>query len=292
MAKYPMVHGVKVAFMQLPRDFVYAYVVELPKSVVVIDSGVSVSGGRRVREVADSFGKPIEAVLLTHGHPDHYVGLVNFADVPKFATPGCLEFAHVEDVRKAPVATHYMGPDFPPTRVFPDQMIADGTALTFGGVTFKFVDFGPAESDSDGMWVFEKDGVRHLFVGDLVANQCHNFVRDGHVPEWLKVLDRLEQECAPDSLLFIGHGESPVHRAMIDWQRGYLKSYLDAVATVTDRSIPASRPIQESVIARVREYLPGEATLFLLDYEMDETLDGMFKLHPTVQLARKARVGH
>lgn len=278
MTEFPIIHRVTVAFMELPRDHVNAFVVELPNSVVVIDVGVSLSGGRKVRAAAEALGKPIEAVLLTHGHPDHYVGLTSFTDVPRLASPGCLKFAHIEDVRKAPVATHFMGDDFPPVRVFPDQMIADGDTYTFGGVRFSFTEYGPAESDSDGVWTIEKDGVKHLFVGDLVANQCHCFVRDGHVPEWLKVLDRLDKECAANTQLHIGHGETPVRRSMIDWQRGYLRSYLDAVETIADRSIPVSRKVQEEVIGLVRQYLPNEATLFLLDYHMDETLEEMFRV--------------
>ena len=58
----------------------------------------------------------------------------------------------------------------------------------------------------------------------------------------------------------------------IEWQRGYNNAFLDAISRLEDRSVPVSRETQEKVIADMQQYLPGEATLFLLDYELDVTI--------------------
>ncbi len=90
----PNVYRFAGRFMELPRDHVNAYVVELHDCVVVVDTtSRSFKRAEHCARKAESFGKPIEAVLLTHGHPDHYTGLVAFEDVPRFASKGCLEFA-------------------------------------------------------------------------------------------------------------------------------------------------------------------------------------------------------
>lgn len=272
-----VVHRVATPFMVLP-DHVNAYVVETPTSVVVIDSGVAISAGRRVRQVAEATGKPIAAVLLTHGHPDHYTGLVAFPDVPRLASQGCLDFIKAEDLRKAAVAKGYLGDDYPDRRLFPDQIISDGYTFTTGGATFTYRELGPGESDDDGMWVAEAEGVQHAFVGDVVANRCHCFFRDGHAIEWLALLDRLEREFGAHTRIYPGHGEAPADRSLIAWQRGYIRAFLDAVAAVPDRSLPVSRATQEAVIAAMQRYLPGNALLFLLDYELDETLPLFYRL--------------
>jgi len=277
MGAYLKVHDIMGKFMDLPRDHVHAYVIELEESVVVVDATLAQSSAAEVRAKAESLNKPIEAVLLTHGHPDHYTGLVKFADLPRFASQGCLEFAHREDLAKAAVAKSYLGDDYPDVRVFPDQIVHDGQVLILGGIPFTFTDLGPGESDADGMWSFVLDGVKHAFLGDAIANHCHCFMRDEHAFEWLKILDRLEREFDPSTQIYVGHGPSPTSRETIAWQRGYIKAFLDAVNRLEDRSLPVSRATQEKVIAAVQKYLPGETTLFLLDYELEVTIPEVWK---------------
>ena len=43
----------------------------------------------------------------------------------------------------------------------------------------------------------------------------------------------------------------------------------DSQDRVTVSSVPVSRENQEKIIAAMKRYLPSDATLFLLDYEMD-----------------------
>ena len=46
---------------------------------------------------------------------------------------------------------------------------------------------------------------------------------------------------------------------------------------IEDESIPVKREVQEQIIAAMQKYLPGEATLFLLDYEMEIFMAEIFK---------------
>lgn len=279
MSEFPKVHTVTGKFMFLPRDHVHAYVVEMENSCVVIDATLALSSASDVRRLAESLKKPIEAVLLTHGHPDHYTGLAKFADLPRLASQGGLDFAHREDIAKAHTAKGYLGDDYPDERVFPNEIIKDGDTFTFGGVKFKFTDIGPAESDSDGMWSFEKDGFHLAFVGDTIANRAHCFFRDGHTHDWLIALDRLEKEFDDNTSIYLGHGATPSTKEAIQWQRGYIQLYHTFMDELTDRSIPVSRATQEKLVARMKEYLHGDATLFLLDYEMDVFMEAFIKRH-------------
>ena len=90
-------------------------------------------------------------------------------------------------------------------------------------------------------------------------------------------LDWLEREFDEPTQIYVGHGPSPTSRETIAWQRGYIKAFLEAVNCLEDRSIPVSRTTQEKVIAAVEKYLPGETTLFLLDYELDVTIPEIWK---------------
>lgn len=269
---FPTVHRFTGRFMQLPRDHVNAFVVELDSTVVVVDSTLAPSDARALREMANSFGKPIAGVLLTHGHPDHFWGLVAFPDVPRYASRGCLEFAQREDITKAETARTLLGDDFPESRIFPNEIIEDGTVLTFDGISFTFRDLGPGESDSDGMWVFHEGSVTHVFTGDTIALNCHCFFRDGHAHEWIDNLDRLEHEFDNGTRLYLGHGASPVGTEALHWQRGYVKSFLHGLGRLKSREDPAAAAGQEELMAVMKTYLPSEANLFLLQYELDVTI--------------------
>jgi glyoxylase-like metal-dependent hydrolase (beta-lactamase superfamily II) len=280
MADHPKIHDIRAKFMDLP-DHVHAYVIELPDAVVVVDATIAESSASEVRTVAESLGKPIEGLLMTHGHPDHYTGLVKFADVPRYASQGCLDFAHHEDIAKSSVAKGYLGADYPDVRVFPDRIVRDGEVVRLGGVDFTFTDLGPGESDADGMWTFAQQGVKYAFVGDAIANHTHCFMRDLHALEWLKILERLDRELDSSTRIYVGHGDVPAPLETIAWQRGYIETFLDAVGRIEDRSLPVARATQEKVIAAMKGYLPGDATMFLLDYELDVTIPAMWeKLAP------------
>lgn len=268
----PITHRYIGKFMALPSDHVNAYIVELENSSVIIDSTIALSSARGLRERAEAMNKPIEAVLLTHGHPDHYTGLAVFDDLPRFSSRGALDFAHREDVAKAAIATTLLGDDYPKVRVFPNEIVNDGEQLTFGGVTFTFHDLGPGESDSDGMWVYQEEGARHAFVGDAIAKDCHCFFRDGHTTEWLKILDRLQRQFDERTEFHVGHGSAPVGTQAIEWQRGYITAFVHAVERLRDQADATSRPAQERVIAEMKTYLPNDSTLFLLDYELDYSI--------------------
>src|SRR5262245_38795321 len=72
--------------------FANAYIVEVERGVVVIDALLTKSASRDLRRRVDALGKPLFAVLITHGHPDHYGGVTQLVegrpDVPVVALKG------------------------------------------------------------------------------------------------------------------------------------------------------------------------------------------------------------
>lgn len=272
VSAFPVIHRFMGRFMQLPNDHVNAYIVELENALVIVDTTLALSSANELRGKALAFGKPIEAVLLTHGHPDHYTGLVAFHDVPAYASQGCLEFALQEDLVKAPTATGFLGDDYPKKRRFPENIVRNGDSLTFDGVKFTFYDLGPGESPSDGMWVTEKNGAKQVFIGDTISLNCHCFFRDGYAREWNQILERLTNEFDDAALFYIGHGDSPVGKEAIDWQLGYNKAFLHAVDSISQKTVPVSKENQDKVLAAMKRYLPVDSTFFLLEFEIDKAI--------------------
>ena len=235
-------------------------------------STAAISSSKDLRAAAEATGKPLAAVLTTHGHPDHFTGLVTFSDVPRYASQGTIDFAHREDETKWESGKQYLGDDFPDERVFPDTVVRDGEKLDFGGGSFTFHDLGPGESDADGLWLIESDGVKHAFVGDSVCNRTHAFFGDGHAIEWLGIIDRLERDLDERSVIHGGHGISPAGYDDLAWQRGYLQTFVDTIKPLP-RESPVGQPTLDVVMARMKDYLPSDELFFLVGYELGQGIE-------------------
>src|SRR5438105_5002922 len=83
--------------------FSNAYLVETEHSVVAIDATLLESTSKALNEKLGSLGKPLKAVLLTHGHPDHYNGITNLVagrEVDVVATSGTDHVIRESDAAK------------------------------------------------------------------------------------------------------------------------------------------------------------------------------------------------
>lgn len=264
------VHRLEGRFMVLPNS-VNAFVVELPNKVVVVDTTLAISSAKELRAIADGTGKPIEAVLITHGHPDHFTGLVAFPSIPSYAHPDSIAFMHREDNEKHEDGVYLLGDDYPADRLFPNRLIDDGFSITVDGATFTYTNLGPGESDNDGMWVVEDDaGVQHAFVGDHLATGVHAYFADGHTADWIAALRRLQTMLRPDALIYTGHGPSPVGQPVIGEQIAYIEKFLELVKALPEgTSLEAAT---ESVSTAMQAYAPDALLVTLLTYKLDQAI--------------------
>jgi glyoxylase-like metal-dependent hydrolase (beta-lactamase superfamily II) len=109
---------------------VNAYLVETAGGVVVVDSTLTVSDARGLRERAAASGKSLRAVLITHAHPDHYGGcveLVGSDEIPIVAATGVDAVIRRDDAIKEQIIRPMFGDDWPRERRSPTRRSATGS---------------------------------------------------------------------------------------------------------------------------------------------------------------------
>jgi glyoxylase-like metal-dependent hydrolase (beta-lactamase superfamily II) len=247
--------------------FVNAYLVETESGVVVVDGLLTVSRAKEMRAALDRLGKPLEAALVTHSHPDHYAGLgevVAGHDVPIIAPQGVIDTIERDDATKDQIVGPMFGGEWPHERVFPNTPIRDGESVAFGGVEFTVIDLGPSESPHDSPWILGADA-KTVFLGDQIYDHKHCYLADGFYVEWLANLERLRVLFPEDAVFYIGHGE-PVGHEMWDWQHDYIELFLDAVSTA-DWSTPERA--SPAVVEQMKRYEPSEELQFLMELSIE-----------------------
>ena len=202
-----------------------AYVIETENSLVVIDTFMVNSEAILLRQFIDNINKPLIAVIITHGHPDHYNGThiltVGNAEIPIISTKETRDSINETFDIKKNKWKPYFGADWPETKVLPNRIIQDNEKMSLDGIVYHFKELGPAESCSDYYLTIGKQR-SVIFVGDLIFNEMHAFMNDGFVRQWMKVLHLLLEEIGDVNWLFTGHGLPGKAAELIEGQINYL----------------------------------------------------------------------
>ena len=153
-------------------------------SAVVVDPGPADEGHlRRVAGLAESEGRGIELILLTHGHRDHAGGARRLAELTGAAV-------------RALDPSHRLG----------GEGLTGTDVITAGGCELRAVP-SPGHSADSLCFLLSADGA--LLTGDTVLGRGTSVIgRDGDLGDYLRSLDRLHAlaSSAPVNVLMPGHG--------------------------------------------------------------------------------------
>lgn len=196
---------------------------------VLVDSQWLLSDGRALAEMIAATGRTLTHVLLTHGHPDHYMGLGPVIDrfpdakvlarqpvVDEIATQFPAKWVHWEPM---------YGDELPVEPVVPQLL--EGDSLMLEGHEIRFIDLPPAETmDATAYYV---PSLKALIAGDLVFSKMHAYFADLNNPSgWIAALEQL-RAAGPIETVYPGHG--PVGGAeLLDEQIAYMKTYRSVAA--------------------------------------------------------------
>jgi glyoxylase-like metal-dependent hydrolase (beta-lactamase superfamily II) len=221
---------------------VTAHVIEGPSGLVLVDGGWTPEAGRDIRALVDGLGKPLQAVLLSHVHPDHWAGLTaaGYPEVLAGATTAALMAQAGPSIAAA--QPH-------PTNVPRVAAQAPG-ALRLAGVDL-LVSY-VRDTEAPEIMTVEIPAARSVIVQDIFYNGVHAYV-SRQLDTWLAVLRGLESR--RDATFLVGHGEPATAREI-----PRLVAYLEAVRPL----VAAGTPDQAAVVAEMVRRFPDFAAPELL----------------------------
>ncbi len=215
-------------------EMVNSLVIETENALVVVDVPLYQPFADEFRAYLGQLGKPIERILLTHAHPDHWLTLASFRDHPTYAFQRAIdEMAFLKDLA---VGYHTsIHPDLVPREVVlpantiePGPLVVDGVEL----VLHELLD-----AEATATMLVEIPSIKTLLANDLVYDRCYLYVAtrkaDGSstVDTWIDALHAIKARGF--ELIVPGHG-SPSGPEIFDDNIAYLEFAREVLATAAD----------------------------------------------------------
>lgn len=217
--------------------------IETSAGAVVIDTGPSRRYGEQQRKAIEAqTGKRVARVLLTHAHPDHFLGNQAYADVPIAALPSTQQaIAQNGDALAANLYRLVGGWMEGTERVAPTQPVQAGV-LVVGDRRLRLIALR-GHTDAD-LAVYDEQ-TRTLFAGDLVFFERTPTTPNADIAAWLSALDEL---AALDvAVLVPGHGPVVRDRTAIAQTRAYLIWLRDTLRAAAKQGLDLNEAMQAPV---------------------------------------------
>lgn len=254
----PLEHGVvtvadfgdvKIHSYQSPdlTGCVTTHVIETPERLVFVDGQRSVIYGQEIRDYAEKTGKPVDRMIVSHLHPDHWFGAYQFRDVPIYSFAETQ--AEIDQLGEffIEISIESLGEHVPPAKVVPNRIIEHGATEVIDGVTLEYRYVQDAESDN--MMTIYLPDQKVLIAQDMLYNNCHLFCGHGNFDGWKAGLKAMQADTTYD-LILPGHGATTGSRQAID--EGLV--YLDHVQSAYEKAA-TGEDLKAAILERYPSYM-------------------------------------
>jgi len=227
---------VKIHSYLSPLDgfHVNTQMIEGPTAVVIFDGQLLLPYADEVASYVQGLGKPVDRIILSHAHTDHWSGLQvlteRFPDARVFALDGVADQLRARGSARLDSFRPIYGDRIATKVTIPTETVTEGLQR-IDGITYDFKRFVDAEADLQLVALLPEQKV--LMAFDLVFSPNeHAFTVVDHFDHWMIILESLKALQGYDTIT-IGH-DTPVNRSAIDSTIVYVKRAKEIHAASAD----------------------------------------------------------
>jgi Metallo-beta-lactamase superfamily len=215
--------------------------IEGPTAVVIFDGQLLLPYADEVASYVQTLGKPVDRIIISHAHTDHWGGLQvlteRFPDARVFALDGVTEQIRAHGQARLDNLRRVYGDRVATKVTVPTETITEGLQQ-IDGITYDFKQFDDAESDLQLAALLPEQKV--LMAFDLVFSPNeHAFTVVDHFDHWMVILESLKALPGYHTIT-IGH-DTPVPRSAIDSTITYVKRAKEIHAASADAKTYSER---------------------------------------------------
>jgi glyoxylase-like metal-dependent hydrolase (beta-lactamase superfamily II) len=243
-----------------PMLKVNAFIVEAAKELVIVDTTLTMSDSKALKQLANNLNKPIAAILLTHGHPDHIAGTYNIAtdnNIPVYALASVNKLMQETEEAKHKQWSGMFGEEWIPKWIYPNQLVRDNETINAAGLNFTVIDIGAGgDCDANSFWLLDDD-TKSAFIGDFVYNNNHTYMNDGNILRWLANIESYSPLLKEFDSYYIGHGAACNYQ-ILEKQKEYFITYCSSVLKATNGSgvftEETRKQFEETMLSKFPDY--------------------------------------
>ncbi len=254
-----------------PMMRVNAFIVEAENELVIVDTTLTMTDSKALKQKANSLGKPIAGILLTHGHPDHIAGTPNISpkgDIPIYSIPSVKKLMEDTEEGKHKQWSGMFGNEWIPKWVYPNQMVKDGESVKIAGLNFTVHDIGSGgDCDANSIWLLDDEN-KAAFIGDLIYNNNHTYMNDGSILRWLANLETLAPVLKNYDTYYVGHGSSCDYSAIAK-QKKYFVTYCSNTLIATQGTAVFNDETRKDFEQKMIAAFPGYGCQFMVALSAD-----------------------
>jgi glyoxylase-like metal-dependent hydrolase (beta-lactamase superfamily II) len=242
---------------------------------VLVDSQFLVADAQAVADMVTKSGRKLTTVLLTHAHPDHYLGLaVIHAAFPSAAivtTPGVLtDFKANAPATLALLQKVGLASVIASSLVTPSPLAGD--IITLDGKPMQVVEMPNAGETAHAAALALPGGA--LISGDLLMNHVHLYLGECHSEGWQQNLDAVK--AMGFTTFYPGHGKAPVDLSVYADDTSYIAGAIPILraAEGSDASAgDAGDPRVGVAIGEITAKFPDYESQFVLGFSTSTFID-------------------
>jgi glyoxylase-like metal-dependent hydrolase (beta-lactamase superfamily II) len=225
-----------------------SYLISGESEAILFDVFMLRSDALQVADKIAKSGKILKCVMISHAHPDHFLGLdaiaERFPDAQVVSTENVVTDIKNDGPWIFSMLKGKLGSEGPRSLIIPESL--PGPVLALEGSKLQVVEFEEAESKHTAtIYISELES---LLSADLVYNQTHLYLQERHLESWLTRLHELEA-FAKDRVttIYPGHGKA-AGLELIGQTRTYLQDFANATKSRN------SKTAEEHMLTKYPDY--------------------------------------